>query len=114
KHVIWESQRTMWRERFERELVVALPGTRILAADTERLWNTVFAVMPRGEHARWIARLDKRDFQVSTGAACATGKDGPSHVLAALGIAPDEARRALRISAGWGTTEADWAALLDA
>lgn len=114
KHVMWESQRLAWRERFERELVAALPGARIVSADTERLWNTVFAILPHGEHARWIARLDKRDVQVSTGAACATGKDGPSHVLAALGVAPEEARRALRISAGWTTTEADWSALLAA
>ena len=70
--------------------------------------------MPHGEHGRWIARLDKRDMQVSTGAACATGKEGPSHVLAALGVDPAEARRAVRISAGWATTEADWAALLEA
>lgn len=116
KHVVWESQRLRWRADFERELTTALPGTRIVGADTgaERLWNTVFAIMPHGGHARWIARLDKRDVQVSTGAACTTGKDGPSHVLAALGVGPEDARRALRFSAGWGTTEADWAALLAA
>lgn len=119
-HVIWEWQREEWRKAFERELLAALPSTRIVAADTtdgagaERLWNTVFAVMPHGEHSRWIARLDKRDIQVSTGAACTTGKDGPSHVLAALGVTPEEARRALRFSSGWSTTEADWAALLAA
>lgn len=114
--VLWEWQRAEWRGKFERELLEALPGTRIVATDTgvERLWNTVFAVMPHGDSARWIARLDKRDVQVSTGAACTTGKDGPSHVLAALGAAPEEARRALRFSAGWGTTEADWATLLAA
>ena len=114
KHVVWESQRLGWRERFERELLAALPGTRIVAAGADRLWNTVFAVMPHGDHSRWIAKLDKRGVQVSTGAACTTGKDGPSHVLAALGVAPEDTRRALRISAGWGTTEADWAALLAA
>jgi cysteine desulfurase len=116
KHVVWESQRLRWRESFERELAVAVPGTAIVTADTaaERLWNTVFAIMPHGGNARWIARLDKRDVQVSTGAACTTGRDGPSHVLAALGVAPEEAGRALRVSAGWGTTEADWAALLAA
>lgn len=114
RHVIWESQRQGWREAFERALASALPGTRILAADTDRLWNTVFAIMPRGDHARWIAKLDKRNVQVSTGAACTTGKDGPSHVLAALGVTPEDARRALRFSAGWSTTEADWTALLAA
>ena len=116
KHVVWESQRLRWRENFERELASAVPGTRIVTADTgaERLWNTVFAIMPHGGNARWIAKLDKRDVQASTGAACTTGKDGPSHVLAALGVAPEDAGRALRFSAGWGTTEADWAALLAA
>ena len=112
RHVIWEWQRAEWRDRFERELIAALPGTRILSADTERLWNTVFAIMPAGDNARWVTKLDKRDLQVSTGAACTAGKEGPSHVLAALGVAPDDARRALRFSAGWGTTEQDWAALL--
>ncbi len=114
--VIWESQREGWRKAFEREVVSALPGLRIVAADTDadRLWNTVFAIMPHGDFARWIARLDKRDIQVSSGAACTTRKDGPSHVLAALGVAPEEARRALRFSAGWSTTEADWEVLLAA
>ena len=114
KHVIWESQRQGWRTRFEAGLAKAAPGARILAADAERLWNTVFVVMPYGDHARWIARLDKRGVQVSTGAACTTGKGGPSHVLAALGVAPEDARRALRISAGWTTSEADWDTLLAA
>lgn len=114
KHVIWESQRLGWRERFERELQSTLPGAKIVAAGADRLWNTVFAVMPGGEHSGWIARLEKRGVLVSTGAACTTGKEGPSHVLAALGIAPEEARRALRFSAGWTTTEADWTTLLTA
>ena len=119
--VMWESQREGWRRNFERELVAAVPGVKITgsggmggAGEAERLWNTVFAVMPHGEFSRWIARLDKRDMQVSSGAACTTRKDGPSHVLAALGVPPEEARRALRFSAGWTTTEADWAALLAA
>jgi cysteine desulfurase len=114
KHVVWESQRLGWRERFERELKAVLPGTKIMADGADRLWNTVFAVMPQGDNSGWIARLEKRGVQVSTGAACSTGKGGPSHVLAALGIPPDEARRALRFSAGWANTEADWAELLAA
>jgi cysteine desulfurase len=119
--VIGEWQREEWRRAFERELLAALPGTRIIAADTgaggaaaDRLWNTVFAVMPQAESSRWIARLDKRDVQVSSGAACSVGKGAASHVLAALGVPAEEARRALRFSAGWSTTEADWAALLAA
>jgi cysteine desulfurase len=114
KHVVWESQREVWRRGFERDLIAELPGTRVVAAEADRLWNTVFAILPHATHARWIARLDKRDFQVSHGAACASGKDASSHVLAALGVSPVEAARAIRISAGWSTTEADWARLLAA
>lgn len=39
------------------------------------------------------------------------GKEEPSFVLAAMGFAADEARRVIRISAGWETREADWSRL---
>jgi len=49
----------------------------------------------------------------STGSACTTGKEEPSHVLAAMGFKAAEAHRVLRFSSGWETSEADWAALAD-
>jgi len=102
------------RERFEKALPAALPGGEILGSSTERLWNTVMFLAPRHENTRWVAALDKRGFQVSTGSACATGSDGPSHVLAAMGVKPEAARRAVRVSAGWDTTMAEWDGLLAA
>jgi cysteine desulfurase len=56
--------------------------------------------------------LDKAGFAVSTGSACTTGKEEPSHVLAAMHFKPAEAHRVLRFSSGWETTEADWDALV--
>ena len=44
---------------------------------------------------------------VSAGAACSSGKVGPSHVLAAMGLAPEIAAATIRISLGWDTTAAD-------
>ncbi len=111
KKVFQESERLRWRERFEQAVRVAVPGVRVIAADAERLWNTVSLLMPHTENHRWVVRLDKIGFQVSTGSACATAKDGPSHVLAAMGFAPDEAKRVVRVSSGWETLEADWNAL---
>jgi cysteine desulfurase len=107
-----EEDRLRLRNDFERAVIAAIPGARILAAKAERLWNTVSLLLPHVENTRWVAKLDKRGFQVSTGSACAAGKQGPSHVLAALGISADEAFRVIRISSGWETTEADWQALL--
>jgi cysteine desulfurase len=57
--------------------------------------------------------MDKLGFAVSTGSACASGKERPSHVLTAMGILPGEAGRALRFSAGWETSVGDWARLLE-
>ena len=44
---------------------------------------------------------------VSAGAACSSGKVGPSHVLAAMGAAPEIAGSTIRVSLGWSTTEAE-------
>ncbi|QDU57332.1 cysteine desulfurase family protein [Aeoliella mucimassa] len=41
----------------------------------------------------------------SSGAACSTGNDEPSHVLQALGLSPDEARSCLRFCIGRWTTD---------
>ena len=42
---------------------------------------------------------------ISTGAACSTGSPDPSHVLIALGIDPELAATAVRISLGRFTTD---------
>lgn len=114
KKVFLEGERLRWRQAFERSLASVLPGATVIAAGADRLWNTVSLLVPSGENHRWVVRLDKLGFQVSTGSACATGKEGPSHVLAALGYSPAEAKRVLRISSGWETTEEDWCALGEA
>ena len=105
--------RGVWRDNFERELLRALPGASIIGANVPRLWNTVSALMPEGDKKhQWVVRLDKAGFAVSTGSACTTGKEEPSHVLAAMGVKADKAVRVVRFSAGWETTEADWEALV--
>ena len=106
--VLRETERLRWRDAFAARLADVLPGARVVGAGAERLWNTVSLVPPHSENHRWVLKLDRRGFQVSTGSACATGREGPSHVLAAMGLAPDEARRVIRVSAGWETTPADW------
>lgn len=111
RQVMLESARVLVRTTFEQVIAAGLPGTRIVGAGAERLWNTVSLVLPHTENLRWVAKLDARGFQVSTGSACATGKDGPSHVLAAMAVTPQEARRVIRISAGADTTPEEWSAL---
>lgn len=103
------------RDAFELAMAGALPGSEVVAAPSPRLWNTVSALMPEADcQQRWVVKLDKMGCAVSTGSACASGKEQASHVLTAMGHAPTAAARALRFSGGWETTATDWAALLEA
>ena len=48
-----------------------------------------------------------RRLAVSSGAACASAKPGPSHVLLALGMGEERARSSLRFGLGRFNTEED-------
>ncbi len=110
-----EKARARLRTTFEKEMRTALPGAVIVGAGAARLWNTVSALMPEADgQQRWVVKLDKAGFAVSTGSACASGREEPSHVLAAMGYPAEQAGRVLRFSSGWETTAAEWHALGDA
>jgi cysteine desulfurase len=89
-------------------LMNSVPGVKIVGNDTDRLWNTVSLILPQHDNTRWVIRLDKLGFAVSTGSACASGKEGPSHVLAAMKYSPDEMQRVVRISGGSDTSRKTW------
>jgi len=104
---------TRWRDDFIATLQRALPTAEIVGLEEPRLWNTVAALMPAAADCRrrWVVKLDKLGFPVSTGSACASGKEEPSHVLEAMGRNAAGSDRMLRFSSGWETTAEDWAAL---
>jgi cysteine desulfurase len=103
--------RAVWQEKFEKLLLRQVPGSIVVGQHAPRLWNTVSALMPEGGQQRWVTRLDKAGFAVSTGSACTTGKEEPSHVLSAMGYKAGQVTQVLRFSSGWETTAADWEAL---
>lgn len=103
-----------YRDRFVEVLRDHFPDLRVISEDTGRLWNTALLVMPRHENLKWLTRLSRRGFSISTGSACSSGKEGSSVVVQALGASPEELKRVLRISGGWHHTEADWRALAEA
>jgi cysteine desulfurase len=107
--------RLKWRSEFEQGLLNSVLGSQVIGSGQERLWNTVALLMPKADgQQRWVVKLDKLGYAVSTGSACASGREAPSHVLSAMGFKPDQASRMLRLSSGWETSESEWHSLLGA
>jgi cysteine desulfurase len=79
----------------------------IFGETAPRLPNTVCFAVPGVEAATLMIALDLAGVAVSSGSACSSGKVTPSHVLAAMGVTPELARGAIRLSLGFASSEAD-------
>ncbi|QCK87637.1 cysteine desulfurase [Phreatobacter aquaticus] len=95
------------RDWMEAEIVTISPESRVVGLQANRLANTSLMVYPGLDGETALIALDLANVSVSTGSACSSGKVQPSHVLAAMGLDPAEAKSALRISLGWSTTQDD-------
>jgi cysteine desulfurase len=91
------------RDRLE----TALSDAVIIGAAVPRLPNTSSIAMPGVPAETQIIAFDLDGVMLSAGAACSSGKVGPSHVLAAMGVPPGIADGTIRVSLGWSTGEAD-------
>jgi cysteine desulfurase len=95
------------RDRLEGGLRATTPEAIIFGADVPRLPNTTSVALPGGKAETLVIGFDLDGVAVSSGSACSSGKVAPSHVLAAMGVAPELARGAVRVSLGATTAEAD-------
>jgi cysteine desulfurase len=95
------------RDRLEAEILAVAPAARVHGGGAERLPNTSCLGMPGVGNQTQLIALDLAGIAVSTGSACSSGKVGPSHVLAAMGVEPAEAASTIRVSLGWASTDAD-------
>lgn len=101
------------RDRLEAKILAAAPQARIFGRETERLDNTCCVAISGVPSETQLMRLDLAGIAVSAGSACSSGKISPSHVLQAMGVAPEIAKCAIRISMGWKSTQADVDRFLD-
>lgn len=85
------------------------------AGDVERrLPGNVHLRVPDCEGDSLLYLLDAAGIACSTGSACQAGVPRPSHVLLAMGVPHEQARGALRLTLGHGSSRDDVRALLAA
>jgi cysteine desulfurase len=103
----WRQRVGALRDRLEAAIAAIAPEARVLGAAAPRVANTSCLTMPGVGNQTQLIDLDLAGIAVSAGSACSSGKVGPSHVLAAMGVAAEEAQTAIRVSLGWASTASD-------
>jgi cysteine desulfurase len=95
------------RDGLEAEIAAIAPDAVVLGAAANRLPNTSAIAMPGVAAETQVVALDLDGVMVSAGAACSSGKVGPSHVLAAMRVDPGIAASTIRVSLGWSSNQAE-------
>ena len=94
------------RDRLEAALLARIPDAVIHGRGGPRAPHICNVSVPGVDSESMRMALDLRGVGCSAGSACQSGSITPSHVLSALGVAPDLAGAAIRMSLGSLTTEA--------
>ena len=102
------------RDDMEARLLRAAPEAVVFSPGAGRLPNTTCIALPGVAAETQVMALDLAGVAVSAGSACSSGKIAPSHVLRAMGVAPELSKTAIRISLGWRTTADDIDHLVEA
>ena len=102
------------RDRIEGFVGEGASGAIVIAAASERLPNTSCIAVPGKSAETLVIAFDLAGIAVSAGSACSSGKVKQSHVLTAMGLPPEIAGSAIRVSTGWNTTDVDIDAFLTA
>ena len=82
-----------------------IPDLQINTPPSHRLPGILNVTFPGISGEAMMNLLDMKGVCVSTGSACNSGKDEPSHVLLALGLSEQQAKSSIRISLGRYNTE---------
>lgn len=95
------------RDALEAALKAAVPDVRIFGENAPRLANTSLFSSAGLNAETLLMILDLDGFAVSAGSACSSGKVARSHVLEAMGVPPELAKGAIRVSLGLANTRAE-------
>ncbi len=79
---------------------VSALGAVIFGQGAPRIPNTTYFAFPDIDGETLVIELDKAGFAVASGSACSSTSTEPSATLLAMGVAPELARGAVRVSFG--------------
>jgi cysteine desulfurase len=91
-----------------------LPSVVVFGQAAARLPNTVQFAVRGFAGETLLMQLDREGFAVSSGSACHSGVNEPSHVLAAMGVPTELALGAVRVSLGIDNTDNEVQSFADA
>jgi cysteine desulfurase len=95
-----------FRDRLEEAILARVPDAVIHGRGApQRAPHIVNVSVPGVDSESMLMALDLRGIGCSAGSACQSGSVSPSHVLSAIGVSPELASSAIRMSVGCLTTD---------
>lgn len=85
-------------------LLTEIPGSRLNGGESPRLCGNVNVSFAGVEGESLVLGLDLRGVCASSGSACASGDEKPSHVLTAMGVPAEFQKGSLRLTLSESTT----------
>ncbi|HEX2053585.1 MAG TPA: aminotransferase class V-fold PLP-dependent enzyme, partial [Actinomycetota bacterium] len=101
------------RDRLEHMIVGTIPDVFVNGGDGPRVPGTLSVCIRGVEGESLLLMLDSLGIAASSGSACASGSLEPSHVLMAMGVAPELAHGSLRLSLGRGSGDVEVARVVE-
>ena len=93
------------RDRLEAAILAKVPDAVVHARGAKRAPHVLNVSVPGTDSESLLMALDLRGIAASGGSACQSGSISPSHVLVAIGVPPELASAAIRMSFGSLTNE---------
>jgi cysteine desulfurase len=94
------------RDYFLGRLQDLIPGIKLIGSKIDRHPGNLSVQMPIRD-ARDLVQLLGTKLSCSTGSACHSGSDQPSHVLTSIGLSATDARKVIRLSLGRFTSRSN-------
>lgn len=95
------------RDRLADTLIATVPGTTETGDRSRKVAGSCHLCFDGIESEALLFLLERQGLCASAASSCAAGAQDPSHVLAAMGYSRELAAGSLRLSLGFGSTDAD-------